>query len=148
MIMWLSKGLEGVEKKEINTHSTSEDRFSTISRTWSNFVVKRLSAVKMPPLGPRLYLGPVEHLFTYSIWTGCTLFHDLLVVYRIADVDVGIVGDVSDGWVEVEDVWRFGGRRGVAGAGSEVAVDALHECGLACASHADGDDRHGGRGGG
>lgn len=38
------------------THSTVSARFSTRPSTWSNFVVKRFSAVRMPPFGPRLYL--------------------------------------------------------------------------------------------
>lgn len=38
------------------THSTSSVLFSTISRTWSNFVVNKLSAVRIPPFGPKLYL--------------------------------------------------------------------------------------------
>ena len=45
-----------VRKQERITHSTVSARFSTNDRTWSNFVVKRFNAVKIPPLGPRLYL--------------------------------------------------------------------------------------------
>lgn len=37
-------------------YSTVSALFSTRLRTWSNFVVNKLSAVRMPPFGPRLYL--------------------------------------------------------------------------------------------
>jgi len=37
-------------------YSTVSALFSTRSSTWSNLVVNRLSAVRMPPFGPRLYL--------------------------------------------------------------------------------------------
>ena len=38
------------------THSTVSALCSTIFKTWSNLVVNRLRAVKIPPFGPRLYL--------------------------------------------------------------------------------------------
>lgn len=37
------------------TWSIEFARRSTISSTWSNLVVNRLSAVRIPPFGPRLY---------------------------------------------------------------------------------------------
>ena len=46
----------GAREGEEGTHSTSLARFSTCDRTWSNLVVNRLSAVMIPPFGPRLYL--------------------------------------------------------------------------------------------
>jgi hypothetical protein len=49
------------------------------------------------------------------------LFHDFFVVYRVADVDVGFVGEVKDCWVEVEDIGRVS-------LGMEVDVETLHEC--------------------
>ncbi len=36
-----------------------------------------------------------------------TLLHDLLVVYSVSDVDVGLEWGVCDGWVEVEDIGWF-----------------------------------------
>lgn len=39
------------------THSTLSLRFSTKPKTWSNLVVNKLRAVKIPPFGPRLYLS-------------------------------------------------------------------------------------------
>lgn len=38
------------------TYSTLSLRFSTNPSTWSNLVVNKLRAVRIPPLGPRLYL--------------------------------------------------------------------------------------------
>jgi hypothetical protein len=34
--------------------------------TWSNFVVKRLSEVMMPPFGPRLYLSSNQNQCGYD----------------------------------------------------------------------------------
>lgn len=42
--------------KDRDVHSTLSALCSTRPRTWSNLVVNRLSAVRIPPLGPRLYL--------------------------------------------------------------------------------------------
>lgn len=50
------------------------------------------------------------------------LLHDFGVVDRVADVNVGLEGQVDDGGVEVEDVGRLVSR-------VEVRVDALHEGG-------------------
>lgn len=36
----------------------------------------------------------------------CALLHDLMVVYRVPDVDVGLKGDIRYGGVEVEDIRR------------------------------------------
>ena len=49
----VAAGQRGVEER---THSTVGARFSTRPMTWSNLVTKRLSAVRMPPFGPKLYL--------------------------------------------------------------------------------------------
>lgn len=38
-------------------YSTDSARFSTKPKTWSNLVVNRFKAVKIPPLGPSLYLS-------------------------------------------------------------------------------------------
>lgn len=43
------------------THSTSAARFSMNPSTWSNLVVNKFSAVRIPPLGPRLYLNSQLH---------------------------------------------------------------------------------------
>ncbi len=35
-----------------------------------------------------------------------SLLHDFLVIYRISNIDVRRVWHMSDGRIEVEDVWR------------------------------------------
>jgi len=52
-----SPRVRGREKAQRVTHSTLSLRFSTKPKTWSNLVVNKLSAVKIPPFGPRLYLS-------------------------------------------------------------------------------------------
>lgn len=48
------------------SHSTVSALFSTRPRTWSNLVVNRFSAVRMPPFGPRLYLEFVNCYLYYK----------------------------------------------------------------------------------
>ena len=103
------------------THSTLLARFSTNPSTWSNFVVNKFSAVRIPPLGPRLYLSSGLPLWKVSPHA---LLHDLLVVDCVPDVDVGSVWHMCDSWIEVEDV-----RRGILGV--QVRVESLHQSRLA-----------------
>jgi hypothetical protein len=121
------------------TDSTDVARFSTCWRTWSNLVVKRLSAVRIPPFGPKLYLRTPSHQLPLLTHLDCmhSLLHDLVVVDRVANVDVGSEGKMSNGGVEIEDVGRLLLR-------VEVRVDALHERRLAAACHTDYDDGYGG----
>jgi hypothetical protein len=70
-------------------------------RTWSNLVVKRLRAVRIPPFGPRLYL------MSAPIHKTSILFHDLLVIYCVSNVDISTVRHMCDGRIEVQNV-RWG----------------------------------------
>jgi hypothetical protein len=93
----------------VRSHTLSA-RFSTNDSTWSNCVVNRFSAVKIPPFGPRLYLRRDAAYQRVHKWqrvslgwdgriatsphrcvasTPRSLLHDLLVVHCIPDVDVG-----------------------------------------------------------
>ena len=65
----------------------------------------------------------------------CALLHDLMVVYRVPDVDVCLEGYVRHGWVEVEDIR---GRRGCFCM--QMSIYTLHEGGLSGASHSDSDN--------
>ena len=67
------------------------------------------------------------------------LLHHILVVDSVADVDVGAIGQLGDGGVEVDDV------AGIPPA-VQVCVQALHEGGLPAARHAYG-EQQGKRGG-
>ena len=118
------------------TDSSSGARLSTNPSTWSNRVANRLSAVKMPPFGPRLYcrqthaIAPqserqsiqpsahasVAHCFRmqHSLARSLTnLLHDLFVVDCVPDVDVGLVGQHADSRVQVQ---------AVGGSASQVTV--------------------------
>jgi hypothetical protein len=97
----------------------------------------------MPPLGPRLYCfitflyltcTRVEQRYTPMLASHMLAPFGVGVArgaatYRVPDIDVGAVGQVRDGRVQVDDVTRA--LRGV-----QVRVDALDERGLARASHA------------
>ena len=83
----------------MTAHSTFSARFSTRSRTWSNLVVKRLRAVRIPPLGPRLYLGGTSSGKRAEWNCNCALLHDFVVVYRVSYVNVGLVRKVRYGGV-------------------------------------------------
>ena len=74
--------------------------------TWSNFVVKRFSAVNMPPFGPRLYLSVSMSAPSVARHSMDILLHDLLVIYRVPNVDVGVERYVCNGRVKVECVRR------------------------------------------
>ena len=71
----------------------------------------------MPPLGPRLYLGGTSSAESCMAWKrtewncDCALLHDLVVVYRVSDVNVGLVRKIRYGGVQVEDI-RGSRRRG------------------------------------
>lgn len=64
-------------------------------------VVKRLSAVRIPPFGPRLYLT----LDTLCYSRRDVLLHDLFIVDGIANVDIGGVRHVRHSRVQVENIW-------------------------------------------
>ena len=58
----------------------------------------------MPPLGPRLYLGGTS-LAERAEWNcNCALPHDLVVVYRISDINVRLERNVRYGRVQVDDI--------------------------------------------
>ena len=88
--------------KSVGTvHSRVSALFSINPNTWSNLVVNKLSAVKIPPFGPRLYLKirffKYLNLFIICFSMNHTeregkslLLHNLLVVYCIANIDIGI----------------------------------------------------------
>ena len=71
--------------------------------------MKRFKAVRMPPFGPRLYLTNNDQRMSFlqSDETNnlYTLLHDLMIINRIAYVDVGFEGDVCNSRVKIEDVW-------------------------------------------
>lgn len=82
-------------------------------------VVKRFSAVRIPPFGPRLYLlvsavalrmksarQPQQPAGKWSRDADYVLLHDLFVVDRISNIDIGRVRHMCDGWVKVEDIGR------------------------------------------
>jgi hypothetical protein len=56
------------------------------------------------------------------------LLHDLLIINGISDIDVGVEGHVSDGWVEIDNVGRLLLLM-------EVRVQTLHKRRLARAGH-------------
>ena len=62
----------------------------------------------MPPLGPRLYLGGTGSVGRAEWNCDCALAHDLVIVYRVSDVNVGFVRNVRYGGVQVEDIRRSG----------------------------------------
>jgi hypothetical protein len=64
----------------------------------------------MPPLGPKLYLGGTSSAekAEWNCDCDCALPHDLMVVYRVSDVNVGFVRDVRYGRVQVDDIRRSG----------------------------------------
>lgn len=70
----------------------------------------------MPPLGPRLYLGGTSSAESCMAgkrteWNcDCALLHDLVVVYRVSDVNVGLVRKIRYGGVQVEDIRGSRGR--------------------------------------
>lgn len=64
-----------------------------------------------------------------------TLLHDLFVIHRIADVNVGFKRDIGHCGIEIEDVGR---PRGVDGV--QMGIDALYKGRLACARHPNRDD--------
>src|SRR5260370_40874754 len=88
----------------MTAYSTFSARFSTRSRTWSNFVVKRLREVRIPPLGPRLYLGGTSSAKRAEGNCDCALLHDLMVVYSVSDVDVELGRNVIYCGEEVQDI--------------------------------------------
>ena len=121
-------------------------RCSTKSMTLSNRVAKRLSAVMMPPFGPAEPRGPTISAGTER-WAGTqqqsseesrgsrtelVLLHDLLVVDRVANVNVGGVGHVLHGGVEVDEVARVATLE-------EMGIEPLHQRRLAAARHSDHD---------
>ena len=101
-------------------------------------VVNRFSAVRIPPFGPKLYLNPYSvSCKVADCITSRVLFHDLVVVDRVSNVDVGSEGKMSNRRVEIEDVRRLLLL-------VEVRVDPLHERRLPTAGHPDDDDGYGG----
>ncbi len=89
----------------------------------------------MPPLGPRLYLGGTSSAEMAEWKCDCALLHDLVVVYRVSDVNVGLVRDVRYRGVEVEDIRGSGRCQGV-----QMGIQPVHESRFARASHSNGDD--------
>ena len=84
-------------------YSTVSALFSTRPRTWSNFVVNRLRAVRIPPFGPRLYLfrlcyetGEEEEKQRWS-----SLSHHFMVVYRIPYVDIRLERGCGHSGIEI-----------------------------------------------
>jgi hypothetical protein len=63
----------------------------------------------MPPLGPRLYLEGTSSAERAEWNCNCALPHDLVVVYRVSNVNVGLVRDVRYGGVQVDEI-RGSGR--------------------------------------
>jgi hypothetical protein len=66
-------------------------------------VVNKFKAVKIPPLGPSLYLGHQLHLSTGSV---DILLHDLFVVDCVPDIDICAIWHVRNGRVEIKDIRR------------------------------------------
>ena len=111
------------DRVERMTHSSSLARFSARFRTWSNLVVNKFSAVRIPPFGPRLYLQStfsVVFFQTLGREEACSLLHDLLIIHSVSDVYVGVEGRIGNSRVEVEDV-----RRSVLRV--KMGVEPLHE---------------------
>jgi len=76
--------------------------------TWSNRVAKRLSDVKIPPLGPSPYLLDEAPPQSCGGETGLSrLFHNFFVVHGLANIDVRLVRHVGDSWVQVDNVTLF-----------------------------------------
>ena len=122
-------------------------------RAWSKRVANRLAAVRMPPLGPKLYCfitctpPPPPAPLTPSGECGCEAplagrsrgcrrdaiargrAARLLIVYSVADVDVGAVRQLGHRRVEVNHVRRLLLR-------VQVRHHALHQRRLTRASHA------------
>jgi hypothetical protein len=67
-------------------------------------VVNKFKAVKIPPLGPSLYLPSARASGRTEVYS---LLHDLLIVYRIPDVDISAIWHMSHCRVEVEDIGRL-----------------------------------------
>lgn len=63
----------------------------------------------MAPLGPRLYLGGTSSAESAEWNCDCALPHDLVVVYRVSDVNVRLIRDVRYGGIQVDDIRRSGG---------------------------------------
>jgi hypothetical protein len=65
----------------------------------------------MAPLGPRLYLGGTSSAESaeWNCDCDCALPHDLVVVYCVSDVNVGLVREVRYGGIQVDDI-RGSGR--------------------------------------
>lgn len=72
-------------------------------------VVNKFNAVRIPPLGPSLYLDLVSPdlllLYVYGVKED-KLLHDLFVIYRISNIDVGAIWHMCDCRVEIENIWR------------------------------------------
>jgi hypothetical protein len=88
-------------------------------------VVNRLSAVKIPPFGPRLYLTAERSIvISNANPSGAPefhiLLHDLFVVHRVPDINVGFVWHMRHSRIQVENVWR----RILA---VEVRIETLHQ---------------------
>jgi hypothetical protein len=100
-------------------------RASKMASIWSIFVAKRFKDVRIPPLGPRLYLVKTLVLLRIREYyiDEDVLLHDLLIVDRVADVNIAIKRHTAYCWIEVDDIW------GLLFA-MEVRVDPLHKCRL------------------
>lgn len=72
----------------------------------------------------------VERCHDAAVGSEVVLLHDLLVLDRVTDVDVGTKGNARRGWVQVNHVGRLLIH-------VQVRIESLHERGLATAGHAD-----------
>lgn len=89
-------------------------RFSMSPRIWSILVAKRFRQVVIAPFGPRPYLLCLEAKIAYI------LFHDFLVVYWVANIDICFVWDINDGGIEIENI-------GWISLCMEVHIETLHK---------------------